>query len=94
MIMTRPPFSLEKKRGHEFPTVTLDNIFLWFPLFDNQNFMIPPPAAVLLAIHDMWSYMNARSAEKMQFGGYFIEQNFEYCNHQTISSSFLWPPYL
>ena len=43
------------------------------PLFDDQKFYDPPSEL------QCWRNMqtpNARSAENMHFGGYFIEQNF------------------
>ena len=51
----------------------LGNIFVT-SLFDDQKFYDPPPfGATMLKKHDP---PNAHSAENMQFGGYFIDQNF------------------
>ena len=52
----------------------LGNIFVT-PLFDDQKFYDPPPpyGATMLKKHVT---PNARSAENMHFGGYFIEQKF------------------
>ena len=51
MMMTRPPFFFEKKRGHEFLQLPW-TIFFVIPLIVNQNLMTPR-VAMLQTIHDM-----------------------------------------
>ena len=67
----------------------LGNIFVT-PLFDNQKFYDPPSWATMFKKHVT---PNARSAENMHFGGYFIEQIFiKICTHPIISWFFFVTP--
>ena len=53
----------------------LGDVFVTPPIWWSKNFMTPPPEATMLRKH---VNPNACSAENMHFGGYFIEQNFQW----------------